>query len=137
MGSIFSTLCPASKTRDEFDRKYSSVSNSAATESRTALSDLDFRDWKVVGRGAYGEAFSATHQQTGEVWAIKKIPRTDVDRYVREECLNLAKCNHTQIIGYIDVSLKHLYPLPSSTTIDELHIPRTVVNSLQQSHLQY
>jgi serine/threonine protein kinase len=77
----------------------------------------------MVGEGAYGEVFSATYQRTGEVCAVKKILRTEIDRYVRDECLNLAKCNHSQIITYKDVSFSmppnRLYtfltsaPLPS------------------------
>jgi serine/threonine protein kinase len=58
----------------------------------------------MVGEGAYGQVFSATEQQTGELVAVKKILRTEIDRYVRDECLNLAKCSHSQIITYLDVS---------------------------------
>lgn len=65
-----------------------------------------------MGEGSYGEVFSAVHKQTGEVWAIKKIKRSEIDRYVRDECLNLAKCNHSQIITYKDVSLLDLCVLP-------------------------
>jgi len=100
MGSIFSTLCPANEIREEFERKDSSFNSPTATESQADLSDLDFMDWKMLSKGSYGEAFSATHQQTGKVWAIKKIHRTAVD----------------------------LYPLPpSSSKVEELLVPRSVV----------
>jgi serine/threonine protein kinase len=58
----------------------------------------------MVGEGAYGQVFSATQQQTGELVAVKKILRTEIDRDVRDECLKLAKCSHSQIITYLDVS---------------------------------
>jgi hypothetical protein len=104
MGSFFSVLCSARDTREVIGRKFISDSTSTITDSHSGLSDSDFIiDSKPVGKGAYGEVFSATHQSTGEVWAIKKFIRTSVDRYVRDECVNLAKCDCQHIITFKDV----------------------------------
>jgi serine/threonine protein kinase len=51
----------------------------------------------------YGTVYRATDCRTGEVVAIKKIKRASVDDYVEQECLNLARCRHNQIIQFIEV----------------------------------
>jgi hypothetical protein len=51
----------------------------------------------------YGMVFRAKDERTGEVVAIKKIERSLVDDYVEQECLNLARCQHNQIIQFIEV----------------------------------
>jgi hypothetical protein len=106
MGSFFSFLCPFTPIIDDDDPAVSP----AKLTSESGLSDSDFDNWKLVGEGGFGGVFSATLKQTGQIWAIKKIPREEIDRYVRGECINLAKCNHSQIITYKDVSSP---PFPS------------------------
>jgi hypothetical protein len=92
MGASFSNLCPA-KPREVLAESHGLVSpGSPARNSRAHLTDADFKDWKRVGEGACGEVYSVVHKQTGEVWAVKKIKRGEIDRYVRDECLNLARC---------------------------------------------
>jgi hypothetical protein len=42
-------------------------------------------------------------KRSGEIVAIKTIPRTAIDRFVIEEVQNLSKCHHPQVIQFKEV----------------------------------
>ena len=44
-------------------------------------------------------------KRSGEVVAIKAIPRANIDRFVIEEVQNLSKCHHPQIIQFREVGV--------------------------------
>lgn len=70
---------------------------------RPMSSEADFELLERVGRGAYGEVFKARDRRTEEIVAIKRIARSDIDRFVVEEVQNLSKCRHHQIIQFKEV----------------------------------
>ena len=61
--------------------------------------------------------YRARDIRTGEVVAIKKIERSLVDDYVEQECLNLARCQHNQIIQFFEVCRINTVPSQSLGTI--------------------
>lgn len=65
--------------------------------------DADFQLLEMVGKGAYGEVYKAQDRRTNEIVAIKRIARSDIDRFVVEEVQNLSKCRHHQIIQFKEV----------------------------------
>ena len=62
--------------------------------------------------------YRAMDKRTGEVVAIKKIERSMVDDCVEQECLNLARCQHNQIIQFFEVCC--LIPLIHSCLSDHI-----------------
>eukprot|EP00618_Florenciella_parvula_P031462 CAMPEP_0119482742 /NCGR_PEP_ID=MMETSP1344-20130328/10463_1 /TAXON_ID=236787 /ORGANISM="Florenciella parvula, Strain CCMP2471" /LENGTH=664 /DNA_ID=CAMNT_0007517179 /DNA_START=269 /DNA_END=2263 /DNA_ORIENTATION=- len=62
-------------------------------------------DKKVLGRGQYGEVFRATHKDTSEVFAIKRIVKHKVRRQhiLRREMEFLLRANHPNIINVVDL----------------------------------
>lgn len=62
-------------------------------------------DQKVLGRGQYGEVFKATHKETKEVFAIKRIVKHKVRRQhiLRREMEFLLRANHPNIINVVDL----------------------------------
>ena len=62
--------------------------------------------------------YRSTDSRTGEVVAIKKIERSMVDEYVEQECLNLARCQHNQIIQFFEVCC--LIPLIHGCLLDHI-----------------
>jgi len=84
MGSFLSALCPSPRP------------------APPPYED-NFIDWTMVGQGEYGKVFRVTDQRTGETVAIKKIDLAMVNDYVEEECLNLAKCSHNNIVQFREV----------------------------------
>lgn len=58
------------------------------------------KDPKKLGKGTYGEVFSATHKETGQRRAIKQIPRSKIknwDRFVTEVKI-MQQLDHPNVI---------------------------------------
>ena len=75
-----------------------------------ASTEDDFELLERVGKGAYGEVFRAQDKRTKDIVAIKRIARSDIDRFVVEEVQNLSKCRHHQIIQFKEVPTPILHP---------------------------
>lgn len=89
-------------------------------KSKSMSSDADFQLLEMIGKGAYGEVYKAEDKRTHETVAIKRIARSDIDRFVVEEVQNLSKCRHHQIIQFKEVSTLE----PRSASLLSLSNPR-------------
>ena len=85
-------------------RSVLSLSKKRLNDPGSALTEAKFKDWNVVGQGAHGEVFSAVSEETGEVVAVKMIPRRLVDDYVCSRYASMARCRHSNIIACKQVS---------------------------------
>ena len=64
---------------------------------------------EIIGEGAYGYVFKASHKYTGEVAAIKCIPLTDGGvglSAIKKEVAILADCSHPNIVAYYGCYVK-------------------------------
>jgi len=105
MGSLFSTLCFSTTT----DEKLSQPESLPSPEANARYED-NFTGLTLVAESDYSRVYRATDQRTGETVAVKTIDLFKVDHHVEEECLNLARCFHTNIVGFKEVR-RLLHPL--------------------------
>ena len=88
-------------------------SNQGAQESssqrpRTAIQNRrQFKDFydklSLVGRGAFGEAVTVKRLSDGEIFIMKKEKIDKIEKRKRKDEVNaLKKCNHQNIVKYID-----------------------------------
>lgn len=106
MGICGSTPTAAQNTKSYAPAKvgpHPNPAKSASKRPKSMSTEDDFELLERVGKGAYGEVFRAQDKRTQEIVAIKRIARSDIDRFVVEEVQNLSKCRHHQIIQFKEV----------------------------------
>jgi hypothetical protein len=102
-------------SREQSENLLNTLPGAPASQHHNTLSDLgpsDLENWAKIGEGAHGDVYSATRLQTGDVVAVKRIPKHLADDYVRSKYTSLSVCNHSNIIAYKQVRQFFLCLLP-------------------------
>ena len=89
-------------------RSRQGAQESSSQRQRTATQNTRlFKDFynkrALIGRGAFGEALTVERLSDGEIFIMKKEKIDEIEERKRKDEVNaLKKCNHQNIVKYID-----------------------------------
>jgi serine/threonine protein kinase len=110
--------CPKS---DPYEEKITNVSNDSGSDRKIGLDSFNID--KVLGRGAFGKVFLVTKKDTGQVFAMKSLKKSDL---MKRNQINNTKTER-EIMGATDhpfiVKLHYAFQ-----TVDKLYMIMDFIN---------